>query len=147
MNSIVSMLVKVLIDQLIVAVIINTLFYTTVSLLQDCDQPFRRAWGIIRASLLSTMKVNWCIWPIVQMVNFFFVPVDYQTLVCNCVSFFWSMFLSFMAFQKEKKELKAKTPAEVSTKDPEKQESDPIDIPMDSTQPNPLQESPSTLSL
>lgn len=110
------MLIKVLIDQLIVAVFLNVLFFVTVSLLQDCNHPLNRAWNTIRTNLFHTMKVNWCIWPIVQMANFFFIPVEYQTLICNCVSFFWSMFLSFMGFQKEK-ELPTKKPTPASQSD------------------------------
>ena len=43
-------------------------------------------------------------WPLLQVINFKFVPLQYQVLYLSCGLFFWNIFLSHMANRKEKKE-------------------------------------------
>ena len=42
------------------------------------------------------LRVNWVVWPVLQAVNFAFVPVQFQVLFVNVCVIFWSAFLSVM---------------------------------------------------
>ena len=40
----------------------------------------------LKASYWDALKANWMLWPLVQAINFRFVPVSGQVLVVNVVS-------------------------------------------------------------
>eukprot|EP00602_Paraphysomonas_sp_CaronLab_P001337 CAMPEP_0185025494 /NCGR_PEP_ID=MMETSP1103-20130426/8428_1 /TAXON_ID=36769 /ORGANISM="Paraphysomonas bandaiensis, Strain Caron Lab Isolate" /LENGTH=74 /DNA_ID=CAMNT_0027558699 /DNA_START=645 /DNA_END=869 /DNA_ORIENTATION=- len=46
---------------------------------------------------LPTFMVDCMFWPPVQMVNFAYVPVQYQVLWVNVAALFWNVFVSYMA--------------------------------------------------
>jgi protein Mpv17 len=50
----------------------------------------------LRKSYISGLMVNFLVWPLVQSVNFKFVPLDLRVLFVNCVSLGWNCFLSFL---------------------------------------------------
>jgi protein Mpv17 len=39
---------------------------------------------------------NWTIWPLVQLVNFKFVPLNYQTVMVNTVALGWNTYLNLV---------------------------------------------------
>jgi protein Mpv17 len=39
---------------------------------------------------------NWMIWPIVQFINFKYVPLELRVLVVNVVSLGWNCYLSYL---------------------------------------------------
>lgn len=43
---------------------------------------------------VTGVKANWMLWPIVQAVNFKFVPLEHRVLVVNVISVGWNCFLS-----------------------------------------------------
>jgi len=53
-----------------------------------------------KAKLESTygtaITKNWMLWPWVQIVNFWAVPLQYRVLVVNVVSLGWNCYLSFL---------------------------------------------------
>lgn len=44
----------------------------------------------------TTLFTNWSIWPMVQFLNFRFMPPDYRLLMVNTISIGWNTFLSYM---------------------------------------------------
>ena len=58
----------------------------------------RRNWSDIRSKLKNNLPgilVNqYKLWPAVQLVNFYFVPLQYRVLVIVFVAFFWNIYLA-----------------------------------------------------
>ena len=50
----------------------------------------------LEKSYLSGLKANFMVWPLVQGINFKFVPLDLRVLFVNTVSLGWNCFLSFL---------------------------------------------------
>lgn len=40
----------------------------------------------LETTYFSALSKNWMVWPVVQAINFKFVPLDYRVLVVNVVS-------------------------------------------------------------
>ena len=40
---------------------------------------------------------SWKIWPVVNLVNLFWVPMNYRVLFVNVVGFFWNTYLNWYA--------------------------------------------------
>ena len=44
----------------------------------------------------QAMKMNYYVWPAVQMINFYFVPFTHRVIVANCVALFWNTYLAYI---------------------------------------------------
>jgi protein Mpv17 len=49
----------------------------------------------LETSYKDTLITNYKLWPAAQIVNFKFVPLQYQVLFANFVSVFWNAYLSW----------------------------------------------------
>ncbi|KCV73312.1 hypothetical protein H696_00853 [Fonticula alba] len=49
----------------------------------------------LRQTFWPTYRMDWCVWPAAQTLNFTFVPVPLQPLMVNVVSLGWNTFLSW----------------------------------------------------
>lgn len=84
---------KMLLDQLIWAPSFLAMFISTVSVLngkntKEIKEKFRNDY-------VDMMKVNYAIWPAVQMLNFYFVPMQHRVIVVNFVALFWNTYLAY----------------------------------------------------
>ena len=48
----------------------------------------------LRHTLPNVLVANWKVWPVINFLNFRFVPPIYQLLVSNLASFFWNIYLA-----------------------------------------------------
>ena len=64
----------------------------------------------LEGSWWDAVRVNWMMWLPAQAINFFFMPLKYQTLFANFVALFWNTYLSVTA-NKQQAEIADALPA------------------------------------
>ncbi|KAF7265227.1 hypothetical protein GWI33_021336 [Rhynchophorus ferrugineus] len=86
-------LCKMCCDQLLFAPMFLVVFITSLELIHD-SKP-----GHIKQAFKNTymdiLLTNWKVWPAVQMVNFYVIPLQYQVLFVQAVAVFWNTYLSW----------------------------------------------------
>lgn len=58
------------------------------------DSAWKHAQGKMRETYWPVLRMNWRVWPMVQMLNFAIVPVQYRLLFVNVVALGWNAYLS-----------------------------------------------------
>nr|CAD7446061.1 unnamed protein product [Timema bartmani] len=86
---------KVLIDQIIAAPLMLAIVITTITLLFGQDLAGVRA--KFRQDYLAVLITNYKVWPFVQLANFYLVPLQYRVLLVQTVAIFWNTYLSTKA--------------------------------------------------
>ncbi|XP_065586685.1 protein Mpv17 [Cyrtonyx montezumae] len=54
-------------------------------------------WAKIQQDYVDALLTNYCIWPPVQIANFYFVPLAHRLAVVQCVAIVWNCYLSWKA--------------------------------------------------
>ena len=105
-----SILTKVLINQLLYTPIFNTYFFGMQSLLSLQHSPFTlsawiSAWEHVKRTV-PTSFVNSCkLWPGVTAFNFWCVSQDFRSIFAGVVAIGWQTYLSFLNRRAEKEEM------------------------------------------
>jgi len=71
------------------------LFLSSMSIMEGSD-PQKK----LEKHYWEGLKANYMLWPMVQFVNFKFVPLEHRVLVVNIVSLGWNCFLSYLNSEK-----------------------------------------------
>lgn len=81
-------------DQTIAAPLLNAamLFYIPLVSGKSFDETKLRFF----ADFPTVMKANYFVWPMIQMTNFYFIPVQHRVLYANICSIIWSTFTAFI---------------------------------------------------
>jgi protein Mpv17 len=90
---------KVAMDQTFFAPCIIATFFGTTGLLfgktpEEIKSKFRNQY-------FKTLLTNYYIWPVIQTINFTFVPLQHRAFVVNFVAIFWNTYLSWAANKQE----------------------------------------------
>ncbi|XP_053107048.1 protein Mpv17 isoform X2 [Hemicordylus capensis] len=56
-------------------------------------------WRKIKQDYRDALTTNYYIWPAVQVVNFYFIPLNHRLAVVQCVAIVWNSYLSWKANQ------------------------------------------------
>jgi len=94
--------VQTVIDQTTWAPVSILLFYSYMNVLEGKSPNELKQ--KLRDQFLDTLKMNYYIWPAVQVFNFCFVPLMYRVLFVNCVALFWNAYLSFTQYDTDNKD-------------------------------------------
>jgi len=86
--------VKVIGDTFLFGPICLWAFFVSVSLMEGIS--WRHTEQKIRRDFVPTYLVDYSIWPLVQGINFKYVPVQHQLLVVNLMCYFDDIFLSYV---------------------------------------------------
>jgi len=84
---------KLLLDQLLFAPFILSAFFTTMTFLEGKGPSV--ALTRIRNNLYPTLKLNYCLWPAAQFINFKFVPIQHRVGYVSFIVMIWSCILSY----------------------------------------------------
>ena len=85
---------KITFDQLVLAPTCFFFFYLFANKLEGRNMKETREQ--IEAKFWPTMYANWKVWPFVNFVNFYLIPMRYQVLWNSFFSMFFNAYLSFM---------------------------------------------------
>ncbi|CAL8135399.1 unnamed protein product [Orchesella dallaii] len=94
---------KALLEQVLYSPFAITTFYSGMCLLEN--KSLEEVKTEVQAKFWPTYRTGICIWPLVQTINFAFIKERNRVPVTSVVSFFWTVFLSYM----KQKELKRST--------------------------------------
>ncbi|QDZ19434.1 Mpv17/PMP22 family protein [Chloropicon primus] len=94
-------LVSVLCDQLVFSPVFIGTFLSCLTCLEGKPAEIIPR---LKAGWLDSLVLNWKIWVPFQLVNFRFVPQNYQVLFANLVALIWNTGLSFIANKSKKEE-------------------------------------------
>jgi hypothetical protein len=86
---------RVLLDQGFFAPLFISTFFTTAKTLEG-NKPAESVQAL-KDSFLDIYKSNLMLWPAAMLINFSFVPPQFQVLYANAVGLIWNSYMSFMA--------------------------------------------------
>nr|CAI5863048.1 unnamed protein product [Callosobruchus analis] len=84
---------KVFLDQAVFAPCSLAVVMTILNFLEGGN--FKSAKEEIKEKYVDILATNYKIWPAVQMVNFYFLPLKYQVLLAQSVGLLWNSYLSW----------------------------------------------------
>ncbi|XP_034183703.1 mitochondrial inner membrane protein MPV17 [Osmia lignaria lignaria] len=84
---------KVCCDQLIFAPIFIGVLLTIIGILQQNDLESLKM--KLRDQYPDILKNNYKLWPTVQLINFYFIPLQYQVLIVQSVALLWNSYISY----------------------------------------------------
>ncbi|XP_071505998.1 mitochondrial inner membrane protein Mpv17-like [Diadema antillarum] len=86
---------KVLTDQTLFPPVFLVVYFSTVALTTGVE--LKAIPAKLKKDVPSTFMTGIKIWPPVQLMNFYLVPLHHRVLVVNVVALFWNTFLSWRA--------------------------------------------------
>lgn len=86
-------MIKVGIDQIIFAPIFLALLVSTISYMEE--QNVQLIEHKLKTQYTDILISNYYVWPWVQIVNFRFVPLNYQVLLTQAVALLWNIYISW----------------------------------------------------
>ncbi|XP_039213286.1 peroxisomal membrane protein 2 isoform X1 [Crotalus tigris] len=83
---------RLLVDRLIVSPAFLALFFLVMNFLEGKDiSAFSKK---MKTSYWASLKMNWKVWTPVQVINFTYVPLQFQVLFGNLVAMLWFAYLA-----------------------------------------------------
>lgn len=89
-------------EQVVYAPFAITTFYLGMTLLEN--KSLEAAKDEVRKKFLATWRTGACVWPVVQTINFAYIKERNRVPVLSAVSFFWTVYLSYMKQLESEKE-------------------------------------------
>lgn len=93
-NPRVETLARVACDQILFAPVMIGAFLSSMATMEGASAKDR-----LEKTWWPALKANWMVWPIVQTVNFTFLPLQHRVLFANVVSIGWNSYLSWINSQ------------------------------------------------
>lgn len=95
---------KVFVNQLIWAPTMNVAYFTYVTTLLNYQNGFQdvleKVTAKLKKEMIPTMVTSWKVWPLAQLINFYFLPPQYRSIYANAVGACWNMYLTLIGYKK-----------------------------------------------
>lgn len=88
---------KMVIDQSVASPTIIFTFYTLKETIEG--KTFAEYKKTLQERYFATLQTNYKFWPLVQIINFSFIPLENRILFVNVAAIFWNTYLSWMAYK------------------------------------------------
>jgi len=89
---------RMICDQFMMAPFVLSLFFCVTALMDG--KGINGAIMKVKENIWNTLKVNWMIWPLVQVINFSFIPPHERVLFVNIINMPWTAYLAYQAAQR-----------------------------------------------
>ncbi|KAF9890111.1 Protein required for ethanol metabolism [Aspergillus nanangensis] len=86
-----TLVARVATDQLLCAPTMIGVFLSSMALMEGTNPQEK-----LQRTYWAALRTNWTIWPILQGINLYLVPLQYRVLVVNVFNIGWNCFLSFL---------------------------------------------------
>ncbi|CAL7947484.1 unnamed protein product [Xylocopa violacea] len=96
-----SAITKALVEQVTYSPAAMCCFFFGINLLEM--KPISECIDEVKQKFWPTYKIGVCVWPILQTINFFFVPEHNRVVYVSFCSLMWTSFLAYMKTREAKK--------------------------------------------
>lgn len=96
---------KVFVDQIVFAPIFLGILLSFIGFSQHPN--IEKVKTKLRNEYIDILKSNYAVWPLVQIINFRFVPLNYQVLLTQTVAVMWNIYVSWRTNLTERKTIVA----------------------------------------
>ncbi|CAO1425165.1 unnamed protein product [Diamesa serratosioi] len=90
---------KILTDQALISPLCIGHYFYAAGLLEG--KTVTECTKTVESKFFTVYIADWCIWPIAQFFNFYYVPLQYRVLYINAITMFYNVFLCYVKNQKE----------------------------------------------